>query len=196
MTIPRRAMLGAIPATLLLPRLARAETGTWAVVVRVPAPWYAPGFVIRSRFRDAVPEYQRIAGLQRKYFTLTRDGTLGGIYLWRDRAAAEAWFDAAWHARVQARYGAPGDVRHYAVRAVQDAAPAAGLPSGEGRFLDQPEAVAGLIAQPVQGGASIWWLRDAAGRETAAEFWTARPALPEGAAEWFSVPVALRGLAG
>jgi hypothetical protein len=80
------------------------------VVVRIPAPWYAPAFLIRRRFRQAVPQYQALPGLRRKYFTLTDDRLFGGIYLWDDRASADAFFTDAWHASVRRKYGVPGQV--------------------------------------------------------------------------------------
>lgn len=79
-------------------------------IVRIPAPWYAPSFVIRSKFVDAVPEYEAIAGLWRKYFTLSEDREFGGIYLWRTRAQAEAFYSEKWRARVRQRYGVDGDL--------------------------------------------------------------------------------------
>ncbi len=92
------------PATatpLVLP-----EPGTHAVaIVEIPAPWYARTFIIRRKFRGAVPEYERIAGLERKYFTITTDREFGGIYLWQSRAIADAYYDPAWRKRVHDRYG-------------------------------------------------------------------------------------------
>lgn len=59
--------------------------------------------------RDALiaataPRYQSIPGLRRKYF-LSADAEGGGAYEWLDRASAERWFDAAWYAQMQQRYG-------------------------------------------------------------------------------------------
>jgi hypothetical protein len=79
-------------------------------VVRVAPPWYAPRFVIRGKFRDALPEYEAIPPLEAKYFTIADDGRYGGIYLWATRGDAERHFDAAWHAEVRERRGVDGDV--------------------------------------------------------------------------------------
>lgn len=66
----------------------------------------APGIdrdeVIR-RFEGTAPAWQANAGLIRKYYLFdpeTRQG--GGVYLWHDRAAAEAAHDAAWCACAEA----------------------------------------------------------------------------------------------
>jgi hypothetical protein len=79
-------------------------------IVRIPAPWYAPRFVIRRKFRAAIAEYERLADLERKYFTVSQRGEFGGIYLWRTRAAADAFYGPAWHARVRERYGKDTEV--------------------------------------------------------------------------------------
>jgi hypothetical protein len=59
---------------------------------------------IEAGFAASVPTYQKVPGLIRKYYTVNGDG-FGGIYLWKDRAAAEAWYTAAWAAQCKQRYG-------------------------------------------------------------------------------------------
>lgn len=80
-------------------------------VVRVPSPWWAPEFVITGKFIDSIPEYARAPGLEQKSYTFSEDHRFGGVYLWESRAAAERWFDDAWHARVKKQRGVDGDVR-------------------------------------------------------------------------------------
>src|SRR5215471_3550615 len=79
-------------------------------VVRIHAPWYAPRFVIVGRFRDAVPEYEAIAPLETKYFTISDDREYGGIYLWKTRAEAETYYDDAWYRGVRERRGVEPNV--------------------------------------------------------------------------------------
>lgn len=79
-------------------------------VVRVATPWYAPDFVVRSRFRDAVPEYEAIEGLAVKYFILTDDDRFGGVYVWSSRAAAEAYYSASWRDGIRSRRGSDPDL--------------------------------------------------------------------------------------
>ena len=57
-----------------------------------------------AEFRAAVPVYQKIPGLLRKHLIVTDDGQFGGVYLWRDKAAADQWFNSAWHERVRQTY--------------------------------------------------------------------------------------------
>jgi hypothetical protein len=98
------------PAETLPVTLATTPAAYAVAIVRIPAPWYAPRFVIRRRFRAAVGDYEHVPGLVRKYFTISERGEFGGIYLWSSRAAANAFYSPAWRARVHERYGADADV--------------------------------------------------------------------------------------
>jgi heme-degrading monooxygenase HmoA len=80
-------------------------------VVRVAAPWWAPRFLIVNKMIDALPHYAAAPGLLHKSFTFDDDGHFGGVYIWASRAAAAAWFNEAWHARVRRERGVDGDVR-------------------------------------------------------------------------------------
>ena len=44
---------------------------------------------------------RKAPGLLRAYAIDTGQGRVGGAYLWRDRAAAERWFDAAWRKKAR-----------------------------------------------------------------------------------------------
>lgn len=109
------------------------------VIVKVAMPWYAPRSFVRGKFRDALPEYEALAPLEAKYFTITDDRRFGGIYLWKERPAAEKHFDAAWHARVREKRGVDGDVLIVSAPYVIDG-PA--LPVGERRGTRALEAPA------------------------------------------------------
>jgi hypothetical protein len=80
-------------------------------IVRIPSPWWAPNFLVTGRFVDSIPQYAAAPGLTHKAYIHSEDRRFGGVYLWESRAAAEAWFDEAWHARVKRTRGADGDVR-------------------------------------------------------------------------------------
>lgn len=95
------------------------------VVVKTP-----PGVsraMIEAGFRQSVPTYQKVPGLIRKYFTVDGQG-FGGVYYWTNRAAADAWFNAAWYERVRKTYGADGSVT----------------------FFDAPLAIEGMAATGTQ----------------------------------------------
>ncbi len=87
-----------------------------AVIVKVPKPWYAPKAVVVGKMRDTIPQYENLAGLNYKMFSFAQaDRHFGGIYLWRDRAVAQAWFNPAWFERVRRERGAEGNVRTFEV---------------------------------------------------------------------------------
>ncbi len=93
-----------------------------AVVVSIATPPGAPRALIEGGIRKAVPDYRRVPGLLRKYFTIG-DGNFGGIYLFVSRVAAEGWFNAAWKARVTATYKSDATLTYYDVPVVLDNAP-------------------------------------------------------------------------
>ena len=105
--IPALAVASLLSSTPELPASAAAPA---LVLVRIRVPWWAPRLLVRRRFVQAVPDYARAPGLLRKAFTISEAGEFGGLYLWRSRADADAWFDARWHARVRERYGQDADV--------------------------------------------------------------------------------------
>ena len=114
------------------------------VVVKVPRPWYAADFLIVRRMREAMPIYRAIPGLRFKAFTLAEaDGDFGGIYLWRDAAAASAWFTPAWYARVREQRGVEARVRRFSV---VGPARTGGVPAAQWPGLD--EAVALIVSVP------------------------------------------------
>ncbi len=95
--------------------LASDDASTSAVtLVEIPVPAGVTRDRLRQGFAAAVPEYQQAPGLLRKHFTVSQDGQrFGGIYLWRDEAAARAWFNEAWHARVIKTYGQDGMIEWF-----------------------------------------------------------------------------------
>jgi hypothetical protein len=67
----------------------------------------------KAIFQSTAPRYQSQPGLIRKYYVLSEDGmTAGGVYLWQSRQDADALYDAAWHAFVTEKYGAPPQVTY------------------------------------------------------------------------------------
>lgn len=91
-----------------------------AVVVAIKTPPGVTDAYLKAEFDKAVPRYQAIPGLIRKYFTIasangTTPGRFGGIYYWSSRAAADAWFSDAWRQRATATYGSAPDVTYYDV---------------------------------------------------------------------------------
>ncbi len=112
-------ILAALAAT---PALAQPVT----VVVEVPTPAGVPAARLAAGMRAAVPEYRAVPGLISKSFTIGAQ-SFGGVYLFTDRAAADAWFNPAWHQRVRQSYGQPARVTVFDVPVMVQNAP---LPAG------------------------------------------------------------------
>jgi hypothetical protein len=89
------------------------QAGPVAVVVTVAIPPGVSRDKIIAGMQQSIPQYQAIPGLARKYFTISDDAKFGGIYLWRSRAEAEAWFSDAWRAKSAATYGSAPQVSYF-----------------------------------------------------------------------------------
>jgi hypothetical protein len=62
-------------------------------------------------FESTAPKYLNRAGLIRKHYFLTEDGSkAGGIYLWNSKADAEACYTQEWRAMVTERYGTSPEI--------------------------------------------------------------------------------------
>jgi hypothetical protein len=70
-------------------------------IVRFPAPAGLSGAKLRAVLENGVPRYQDLPGLHRKYFTGNATHG-GGIYEWESRAAADAFYNDAHTARIDA----------------------------------------------------------------------------------------------
>ncbi|MBL0923162.1 MAG: monooxygenase [Sphingomonadaceae bacterium] len=83
-----------------------------ATIVTIKTP---PGItrpMLEGGFKQAVPVYEKIPGLIRKYFIVNGD-SFGGMYLWKDRASAEAWYSDAWKAKARATYGSEPQLTYF-----------------------------------------------------------------------------------
>jgi hypothetical protein len=83
-----------------------------ATIVTIKTP---PGItrpMLDGGFKQAVPVYEKIPGLIRKYFIANGD-SFGGMYLWKNRASAEAWYSDAWRAKAKAAYGSEPQLTYF-----------------------------------------------------------------------------------
>ena len=120
-----------------------------ATIVKVPSPWYAPRFMIASKMRDTIPLYQSLPGLNFKAYSFARsDGDFGGVYLWKDAAAAKAWFTPEWFERVKRERGVYAEVRLFDVLLAID-----NTPGGTQGSIDSA-AVATLVEIPLPANVS------------------------------------------
>ncbi|MCM0606053.1 MAG: hypothetical protein KA715_08175 [Xanthomonadaceae bacterium] len=79
--------------------------GAYLLIVESKRPWYAPDFLIRKGFKNAVPEYQHAEGLIRKNFLIGQNGLFGGLYTWRDRASLDSFYGEARINAIEAKRG-------------------------------------------------------------------------------------------
>ena len=70
---------------------------------------------------QSAPKFRGKPGLHCKYYLLELEtGLGGGMYVWESREAAEAYFTAAWRARMSAELGHEPQVRYFEVPLVVD----------------------------------------------------------------------------
>lgn len=93
-----------------------------ATLVAIPVPPQVDRAQLVQLFEASQPQYRQIPGLVRKYYTVGDDKRAGGIYLWRDRAAADAFYSDAWKVGVLKRWGQPASVSYFEVPIVLDGA--------------------------------------------------------------------------
>jgi len=71
--------------------------------------------------RESVPRWRANSALLRKHYLLSEDQReCGGLYIWPDRAAAEAAHNAEWRAAVEKRTGAAPTIRYFALQMLLD----------------------------------------------------------------------------
>jgi heme-degrading monooxygenase HmoA len=118
-------------------------------IVRVPTPWYAPRALVVAKMRDTIPQYAQLPGLAFKAFSIERASKeFGGLYYWRDAAAAQAWFDSAWFERVKKERGVDGRVTLY------DAPLSVDNTAGGLKGADPTQGVATLVLMRTPAGVS------------------------------------------
>ena len=81
------------------------------VTFRLPKP--ATLAEATTMFQSTAPRYQGLAGLLRKNYWLSDDGTrAGGVYIWETRADAERVYTDEWKKTIEAKYGAPPTIEY------------------------------------------------------------------------------------
>lgn len=89
---------------------------TWITITKVKKPWFAWRGLVSSRMEKSLPEYQAIPGLEEKFYSFWEGSDrFGGIYFWRNRSDADAWFQASWFERIEKQYGEKGIVNSYSI---------------------------------------------------------------------------------
>jgi hypothetical protein len=100
------------------PQAQSPPTVATLVSFAVTGPPLSPA-ALRELLERTAPRYRAVPGLLRKLF-LGAPGIGGGFYEWRNRADAEAWFDARWHEQMRAAYGVEPRIEWFEVACVVD----------------------------------------------------------------------------
>ena len=75
----------------------------------------------RAIFSSTAPKYRSVEGLLRKHYVYSDDGrTVGGVYLWKTRQAAEAMYTESWRAFVREKYSTEPGVTYFECPVVVD----------------------------------------------------------------------------
>jgi len=73
-----------------------------------------------EHFRKIAPGFRSVPGLIRKQFIYAEDGWAGGVYLWKTRADAEAFYSGPWLAGIRERYGMDPRIKYFHTACVTD----------------------------------------------------------------------------
>lgn len=73
-----------------------------------------------AHFHKIAAGFRTVPGLIRKQFIHAEDGWAGGVYLWRSRAEAEAFYAGPWLQGIRDRYGIDPQIRYFETAAVTD----------------------------------------------------------------------------
>lgn len=72
-------------------------------------------------FLSTAPLYREAPGLVSKHYVIADDGvTVGGVYLWKSRADAQAMYTDDWRAFVKGKYGTDPSVTYFDCPVVVD----------------------------------------------------------------------------
>jgi len=91
------------------------DQSTVVSLVLVKRPWYPMDWMITRGFRKSIPTYQTINGLIQKFYVLSPDGRFGGVYFWKSKLHAEAFYDTAWSKEIVDHYGEPAQLIYWSL---------------------------------------------------------------------------------
>lgn len=102
-----------------LPTPATDTTLQTLVITKVKTPWYAWRSLVAGKMEKTISEYQKINGLQEKYYAFTQShAKFGGLYFWKQKEDAEKWFNTSWYERVEKQFGEKGIVEYYTIERI------------------------------------------------------------------------------
>jgi len=91
------------------------------VIASYPLPAPIAPDEAESIFLSTAPRYRDVPGLIRKYYVLSEDRrSIGGIYLWKSRADADALYTEGWKAFVRQKYAVEPSLAYFDCPVVVD----------------------------------------------------------------------------
>jgi hypothetical protein len=73
-----------------------------------------------AHFRKIAAGFRTVPGLIRKQFIYAEDGWAGGVYLWKTRAEAEAFYSGPWLDGIRERYGMDPQIKYFRTACITD----------------------------------------------------------------------------
>lgn len=66
-----------------------------------------------SLFAETAPIFIQVPGLIRKYFLLSEDGKIGGVYLWKNREHAEVFYSNDFRESIVEKLGSEPTITYF-----------------------------------------------------------------------------------
>ncbi len=89
-------------------------------IVRYRLPPQIDRAACRAHFEAIAPGFAEVKGLLSKHFIWSERGVAGGVYQWRSRAEAEAFYSGPWRDGIIRRYGMSPEIEFFTVFAKTD----------------------------------------------------------------------------
>ena len=74
----------------------------------------------RAHFESIAPGFRKVPGLISKHFIWNENGTAGGVYQWRTRDEAQAFYGGPWRDGIVERYGTEPEIEYFTVFCITD----------------------------------------------------------------------------
>ena len=102
--------------------VSRDLLGQWYefLVAAPPAAGHDDLAACAEHFRKIAPGFREVPGLIRKQFIYAEDGWAGGVYLWKTRAQAEAFYSGPWVDGIRERYGMDPQIKYFNTACITD----------------------------------------------------------------------------
>ncbi|WP_420133372.1 hypothetical protein [Rhodopseudomonas sp.] len=89
-------------------------------IVRYRLPAEIDRAACRAHFEAIAPGFSEVKGLLSKHFICSERGVAGGVYQWRSKADAEAFYSGPWWDGIIQRYGMAPEIEFFTVFAKTD----------------------------------------------------------------------------